>query len=69
MKIYATGKNDPLYIKEMALLNADPQGIRERDILIKTHFNHATFRVTLTGKEDGKNTALLIYWGCENCTV
>ncbi|WP_461451360.1 DUF4174 domain-containing protein [Mucilaginibacter sp.] len=54
LDIYARGFHDPLYMQQMRLLNADPKGLQERDVILRQHFGTYDFKIVLTGKDGGK---------------
>jgi hypothetical protein len=54
LDIYAKNAHDPICIRQLHLLNADPKGLKERDVIIKQHFGAPGFRITLTGKDGGE---------------
>jgi hypothetical protein len=51
LNIYAMNKADPLFSKQITLLNADPEGLLERDIVVVEHLGFQGFKITLTGKD------------------
>jgi len=54
LDIYSKDKNNALFIQQTALLQADTKGLQERDIIVKEHFGHDGFKITLTGKDGGE---------------
>jgi hypothetical protein len=54
LDVYAKDAHDVTYLEQLRLLNADPRGMKERDVVIRQHFGASRFRITLTGKDGGE---------------
>ena len=54
LDVYTRDAYDPTYLEQLRLLNADPKGLKERDIVIRQHLGAAAFKIVLTGKDGGE---------------
>ncbi len=54
LDVFGKDANDNSYAEQLRILNADPKGINERDIVIRKHLGAPAFKVVLTGKDGGQ---------------
>jgi hypothetical protein len=52
--VYAKNKTDKLYLEQLEILNSDPKGLKDRDIVVKEHLGSPSFKITLRGKDGGQ---------------
>lgn len=53
LEVYGSNVNDKTYQQQMKLLNADTLGLKDRDIVIKSHLPSSSFKIVLRGKDGG----------------
>lgn len=53
LDIYAKNKSDITYRQQMKVFEADPKGLKDRDLIVREHFGASGYKITLTGKDGG----------------
>ena len=54
LDVYTNNEENKVYIHQLQILNSDPNGLKERDLIIRQHSNSPGFRIELTGKDGSK---------------
>ena len=53
LEVYGSNVNDRTYQQQMQLLNLDAEGLKERDMVIKSYLTSSAFKIVLRGKDGG----------------
>ncbi len=54
LDVYAKDADDKIYLEQLRLLHADPEGLKERDVVVRKHLEAPGFKIVLTGKDGGE---------------
>ena len=54
LTIYAKDATEKTYLEQLRILNADPEGLKERDVVIVPILKSPSFKILLTGKDGHK---------------
>lgn len=54
LDVYTDNQENKIYTLQIQLLTSDPEGLKERDLIIRLHSNSHGFRIELTGKDGSK---------------
>lgn len=53
LDVYCINEFDKVYLEQINLLKSDTLGLKERDIIVRSHLRSSTFKIVLTGKDGG----------------
>ena len=53
LEVYGSNVKDKTYQQQMQLLNSDAEGLKDRDIVIKSYLTSSSFKIVLRGKDGG----------------